>query len=1419
MTTEVKELLKHPDPRERAIALSLDSATPEDVAVGVLDPSPLVWRKAFYHTNSQHALDVLAANSRDAAGNPLTERHDLLLNDPRCHSGHVDSIYRAVQNDKFLPVDQQAARLAVLKLRAPLRKSEGEANQIKLDHQPDPFGNIVDVSKEESRHPELLEAYNKGVNSYSPIQPQDADLHDIGRASPKVVYHASAASNEPENKWHKFMVKPYSSKEFPRQGWNESTSQEVYEAAEIPHLHQKSFVGSYNNGGEHIPATIIDVEQAKPIHKVPKQEVLQKNPNAAEDARKIATMDFLLGNPDRHSGNLMIRDNGQLLAIDNGIIGEYAGRGWDPDFDPAKLDAEYVPSIKNKSHLGQYDRRAPSLLTQEADPEEPYSHLSNDLDYHRTIKNWWPLISPDVKRTFQKRLELIQNPAVKRHLEAGFNARHKWLDNAAKIGTYEFQDELQKSVEDPFAKFKTKYPVIPKTPPEAKKYESVHKELLNSHPAHLQPQVDKFEKYVNHPTNPVNPEKGDLDGIEQKALVKHADNKYLLKAASTPWNPLSGWAEMASQAMYHAGGLGHLHQHVHATNLNIKEGANTRQQPAVAIHFRPGKWRTLGEVKRDGKPGEAKDFINNNEKDLAKTYVLDFLTGNMDRHDGNILVGPKGEPQMIDQAFAFRRDDWSNPEDQRFSEVDHRGVGDVPDGGAFNFNIFANDHGLGMMANKDTHDWWLQHKKPIVEAFQKHIDMIPDKAERARRKAMFEYRINAVDNKHPLLFRNENDREYYKSEDLEKGLDDKEHEQALKETGMWGRKRAGCVVKSAKTGRVLLPLRSKHVQEPRTWGTWGGAIDSQEDEAGAAERELREESGYKGPVKMTPMSTFQNGSFKYHNFLAEVGDEFTPKLDWENETSRWFHPHEIPKIKNLHFGVSNLLKHPPSRQMIGVPEEKPPFVKTESLSKGAMSKHPFTPHQPGTPETYAEPLNTWVSKEDPKAREQLGMIGMEPNARVRALHKLHANTEVRRNPKTNEREFLLHRGFGSTQVQNLNDNKFDSTKPRLDKPKNKRTIPYTSWSVDPKETHTSDHMVSAFVPESKIAFYIPQYNRMPGLNETANQLGQDEKEVIVEPGQYDIFHQDRGRDWLSGLKSKIEGLHKSLGNASFLHDQHNMFPTQQGMQANMKGVHEKLMKAVPSSLGPNIRHFEIAVNQSKNPVKPIAEQKELPGLQPKALYEHNGKKYLVKTAVENSTAMGAWNEITSQALYHSGNIGHLHQKVHATIGQTGLNRSEPAHALAIHIEPQSMTLGDASGWTDMKGVKHLPKDLERFNNTFKNPEHVESLRRIGMLDYLTGNSDRHLMNIVLKPDGSPIAIDQGRSFHPHRKHALGKETSEDLMGQDLKGNPYDHEAGFLADPGYKDRFIPDYEAHMKDSLAAEYGGKPIAETWKWSIAM
>jgi hypothetical protein len=55
---------------------------------------------------------------------------------------------------------------------------------------------------------------------------------------------------------------------------------------------------------------------------------------------------------------------------------------------------------------------------------------------------------------------------------------------------------------------------------------------------------------------------------------------------------------------------------------------------------------------------------------------------------------------------------------------------------------------------------------------------------------------------------------------------DSEHRDALKQTGFWGRQGAGCIFLALDTERLCIAHRSRKVEQPGTWGTWGGAIDS-----------------------------------------------------------------------------------------------------------------------------------------------------------------------------------------------------------------------------------------------------------------------------------------------------------------------------------------------------------------------------------------------------------------------------------------------------------------------------------------------------------------------------------------------------------------------------------------------------------------
>ena len=116
-----------------------------------------------------------------------------------------------------------------------------------------------------------------------------------------------------------------------------------------------------------------------------------------------------------------------------------------------------------------------------------------------------------------------------------------------------------------------------------------------------------------------------------------------------------------------------------------------------------------------------------------------------------------------------------------------------------------------------------------------------------------------------------------------------EHTQAMHYTGFWGKRAAGCLFLAKSTNRIMIAHRSSAVLEPNTWGTIGGALDSDESPDSGVIREIKEETGYTGSVELIELSVFEHESgFKYHNFLAIVDNEFTPELNWETQEISWF---------------------------------------------------------------------------------------------------------------------------------------------------------------------------------------------------------------------------------------------------------------------------------------------------------------------------------------------------------------------------------------------------------------------------------------------------------------------------------------------------------------------------------------------------
>lgn len=145
---------------------------------------------------------------------------------------------------------------------------------------------------------------------------------------------------------------------------------------------------------------------------------------------------------------------------------------------------------------------------------------------------------------------------------------------------------------------------------------------------------------------------------------------------------------------------------------------------------------------------------------------------------------------------------------------------------------------------------------------------------------------------------------------------DEIHKSAMEETGFWGEEGAGCIIMAKSSGRILLGLRSKDVQEPHTWGGWGGAIDQGLTAEQAVRKEVSQETEYRGNLDLHPLYVFNapGGDFRYSNYLALIDEEFTPRLDWETDEAEWFEFGDWPKP--LHFGLKALFNDTKSMQTI-----------------------------------------------------------------------------------------------------------------------------------------------------------------------------------------------------------------------------------------------------------------------------------------------------------------------------------------------------------------------------------------------------------------------------------------------------------------------------------------------------------------------
>jgi GNAT superfamily N-acetyltransferase len=262
--------------------------------------------------------------------------------------------------------------------------------------------------------------------------PQKFKGHKLsgGGISAKMVHHMNGYYDEggdfvsTPQKTNTFMTKPYhripeshtkSWVDKPILGWATMTTKNLFNAGGIGHLAED--VHTHEHEG--VPVTVHKF--AKGYSPVATDETLHKKQINPDDLQKIAIMDYLTGNNDRHSGNILTSNH----QDDEGY------------HKPLAIDHERNFQYKKKlNSLGGKYRPIDESETPQAFMQRPgMNHVKHQARWfsHEEPVNWWGQNKHKIKNQMEAELAHINDEGVRNHVRDNFNHRWEklssWADN------------------------------------------------------------------------------------------------------------------------------------------------------------------------------------------------------------------------------------------------------------------------------------------------------------------------------------------------------------------------------------------------------------------------------------------------------------------------------------------------------------------------------------------------------------------------------------------------------------------------------------------------------------------------------------------------------------------------------------------------------------------------------------------------------------------------------------------------------------------------------------------------------------------------------------------------------------------------------------------------------------------------------
>jgi ADP-ribose pyrophosphatase YjhB (NUDIX family) len=269
-------------------------------------------------------------------------------------------------------------------------------------------------------------------------------------------------------------------------------------------------------------------------------------------------------------------------------------------------------------------------------------------------------------------------------------------------------------------------------------------------------EIVKRSKFGEHPTGKAIYDVQDDQGGDHRFMVKPYHEKVTPRTRSWMRHPIQGWAEMTNQTLFHAAGIGDMHQKVHVARVPMAEHgrpptAHGRQEmadgverppqenAALVVHMRPGFIPV-------GKFRDLKQFSEVERQQAKKIGVMDFLSNNLDRHTGNLLLNPETgkmlaidhsrnfqyraptkwgwdgrEPDMLSNYFTTRDEETAlDHVDPPMRPVDDPDRWDVPEAHQ------RSEAGRHIEEWKPVMEWWEKNSGPVRRAMASRLKLVKD---------------------------------------------------------------------------------------------------------------------------------------------------------------------------------------------------------------------------------------------------------------------------------------------------------------------------------------------------------------------------------------------------------------------------------------------------------------------------------------------------------------------------------------------------------------------------------------------------------------------------------------------------------------------------------------------------------------------